>query len=218
MPTEHTGFSIIQAFMNFSDLGAEWVMWLMVGLGFLMIVITVERLRLYLTTRIDAPALARGLVEALDAGDMDKARKLVSAGKAMEERVVADALEAMPRGVFVVEQLLASSVARERLRYDRFLSLLGTVGNNAPFVGLFGTVIGIILAFKQLGANPKGGLEVVGPAIAEALVATAVGLLVAIPCVAIFNFFKNMLKERVNNTEFLSRIVLASAHRRDGSK
>jgi biopolymer transport protein ExbB/TolQ len=218
MPPEQNGFSIIQAFMNFSDLGAEWVMWLMVGLGFLMIVITVERLRLYLTTRVDAPALARGLVEALDAGDLDKARKLVSAGKAMEERVVADALEALPRGVFVVEQLLASSVARERLRYDRFLSLLGTVGNNAPFVGLFGTVIGIILAFKQLGANPKGGLEVVGPAIAEALVATAVGLLVAIPCVALFNFFKNMLKERVSNTEFLSRIVLASAHRRDGSK
>jgi biopolymer transport protein ExbB/TolQ len=218
MPAEQHGFSIIQAFLNFSDLGAEWVMWLMVALGFMMIAICVERLRLYVTTRIDAPSLARGLVESLDAGDVAKAKALVSAGRAMEERVVADAVEALPRGVFAVEQLMASSLARERMRYDRFLSILGTVGNNAPFVGLFGTVIGIILAFKQLGANPKGGLEVVGPAIAEALVATAVGLLVAIPSVAAYNSFKASLKERVNNTEFLSRIVLASAHRREGSK
>lgn len=218
MSEAQNGFSIIQAFLNFSDLGAEWVMWLMVGLGFMMIVITVERLRLFMTTRVDAPALARGLVEALDARDHEKARKLVSAGRGMEERVVADAIEALPRGVFAVEQLMASSLARERQRYDRYLSLLGTVGNNAPFVGLFGTVIGIILAFKQLGANPKGGLEIVGPAIAEALVATAVGLVVAIPCVALFNMFKAMLKERVNNTEFLSRIVLASANRTDGGK
>jgi len=218
MPAEKPGFSIIQAFLNFSDLGAEWVMWLMVALGFMMIVICTERLRLYATTRIDAPSLARGLVESLDAGDLARARALVGRGRAMEERVVADAVEALPRGVFAVEQLMASSLARERMRYDRFLSILGTVGNNAPFVGLFGTVIGIILAFKQLGANPKGGLEVVGPAIAEALVATAVGLLVAIPSVAAYNSFKAALKERVSNTEFLTRIVLASAHRREGSK
>lgn len=215
MPTETSGFSIIKAFLNFADLGAEWVMWLMVGLGFLMIVVSIERLRLYLTTRIDAPDLARKLVEHLDADRLDEAKKLVASGHGMEERVVADALEALPRGVFAVEQLMASSLARERLRYDRYLAMLGTVGNNAPFVGLFGTVIGIILAFKQLGANPKGGLEVVGPAIAEALVATAVGLLVAIPAVAVFNAFKGMLRERVSNTEFLSRIVLASASRRE---
>ena len=218
MPTEQSGFSIIKAFLNFADLGAEWVMWLMVALGFVMIVITIERLRLYLTTRVNAPDIARKLVEYLDSGQIDKARQLVASGRAMEERVVSDALEALPRGVFAVEQLMASSVARERQRYDRYLTILGTVGNNAPFVGLFGTVIGIILAFKQLGANPKGGLEVVGPAIAEALVATAVGLLVAIPSVALFNFFKGMLKERVSNTEFLSRIVLASANRREEGK
>ena len=85
----------------------------------------------------------------------------------------------------------------------------GTVGNNAPFIGLLGTVIGIIVAFRELGANPKGGLEVVGPGIAEALVATAVGLLVAIPAVVIFNVLKGQVKTRVGNTDFLGRIVMA---------
>ena len=70
-------------------------------------------------------------------------------------------------------------------------------------------MIGIIIAFKELGANPKGGLEVIGPAISEALVATAVGLMVAIPAVVIFNNFKSALRIRVSNSDFLGRILLA---------
>jgi biopolymer transport protein ExbB/TolQ len=184
-------------------------MWLMIVLGFVVVVLFVERLRLYLKTQVDAPAMARDLVRLLADKKVDEAKKRFARGSAMEERVLADALEVYDRGSLVVEQTMMSSLARERQRYDRFLSYFGTVGNNAPFIGLFGTVIGVILAFKELGRNPKGGLEVVGPSIAEALVATAVGLLVAIPAVVIFNWCKNTVKGRVGNTDFLSRIVLA---------
>lgn len=211
MESKSDGFSIIDAFLSLADLGAEWVMWLMLGLGFILIVLSVERLRLYMTTRIDAPALGRELVMLLDEGNIEAARKTVERGAGMEERVLADALGVFNRGPAVVEQILMSSLARERQRYDRFLSYFGTVGNNTPFIGLFGTVIGIILAFKALGLNPAGGLEVVGPAIAEALVATAVGLLVAIPAVAIYNYFKGTVKSRVSNTDFLGRIIIAHA-------
>lgn len=212
------GFSIIGAFLNFADLGAEWVMWLMLALGFLLIVLAIERLRLFVRTRVDAPAMGRALVQALDAGDLEKARALFRAGAAMEERVLADALEAYDRGPHVVAEIMKSAMARERQRYGRFLSYFGTVGNNAPFIGLFGTVIGIIVAFKELGANPKGGLEVVGPGIAEALVATAVGLLVAIPAVVLFNVFKGMVRDRVGNTDFLGSIVLAHLNRTRGGE
>lgn len=205
------GFSLIDAFLQFSSLGAEWVMWLMVALGFVLMVLVFERLRLYWTTRVDAPGIGRGLVESLSTGDLDTARGLVARGRAMEERVIADALEAWERGPAVVEQVMASSTERERQRFDRFLGYMGTLGNNAPFIGLFGTVIGIIVSFKELAANPKGGLEVVGPGIAEALVATAVGLLIAIPAVVAFNTFKGTVKERLGNTDFLGRIVLAQA-------
>jgi len=203
------GFSIITAFLHFAEFGAEWVMWLMIALGFVVVVLFVERFRLYLKTRVNAPDLGRRLVLLLDQQKVDEARKTFERGEAMEERVLADALAVYERGGLVVEQTMLSSLARERQRYDRFLSYFGTVGNNAPFIGLFGTVIGVILAFKELGRNPKGGLEVVGPAIAEALVATAVGLLVAIPAVVIFNWCKNTVKARVSNTDFLARIVLA---------
>ncbi len=203
------GFSVIDAFLRFANLGAEWVMWLLVALGLARAVLVLERLRLYLTTRIDTPSVGRSLVERLEADDLDGARALVARGRAMEERVLADALEVYGQGAAVVEQIIASAVERERQRFDRFLGFMGTLGSNAPFVGLLGTVVGIIVAFQQLAQNPKGGLEVVGPGIAEALVATAVGLLVAIPAVVAFNSFKGTVRERLGNTDLLGRIVLA---------
>jgi biopolymer transport protein ExbB len=206
-------FSLIDAFLNFASLGPEWVMWLLVALGFVLLVIVLERTRLYAATRVDAPDIARRMVPLLAEGRVDEARRLVARGKAMEERVIADALDAWPQGPVVVEQIIDSAVAREQQRYDRFLGFLGTLGNNAPFVGLFGTVVGIIVSFQDLAANPKGGIEVVGPGIAEALVATAVGLLVAIPAVVAFNSFKGTVKTRLGNSRFLGGIVLATINR-----
>jgi biopolymer transport protein ExbB len=97
-------------------------------------------------------------------------------------------------------------VARERPRYERSLSFLGTLGNNAPFVGLFGTVLGIIKAFNDLGqASAKGATiqETVMTGISEALVATAVGLAVAIPAVVAFNGFSRWLKTLTSRTQSL---------------
>jgi len=139
----------------------------------------------------------------------------VSRAKSMEERVLCDALSMYNGGAAAVEEIAMASIIREKQRYERAISILGTVGSNAPFIGLLGTVIGVILAFAELGRNPKGGLEVVGPGISEALVATAVGLLVAIPAVVLFNWFKALLKKRLNDTDFLCRLVIAQLKRTD---
>ena len=97
----------------------------------------------------------------------------------------------------------------ERQFLDRGLVVLGTLGNNAPFIGLFGTVLGIIMAFNDLAANPDGGPSVVMAGISEALVATAVGLLVAIPAVIAFNGFNRMIKRRMANAEAIKKLVLS---------
>lgn len=210
------GFSIIKAFENFAELGAEWVMWLMIFLGLGMIMLAVERFLLFSKTKVDAPAIARELVELLNLNQASEAKARLTNGIAMEQRVLSDGLLQYHRGAVYVEQIMLSTLARERQRYNRYLSYFGTIGNNTPFIGLFGTVIGIILAFKKLGENPKGGLEVIGPLISEALVATAVGLFVAIPAVVIFNWFKSEVKERVSNTDFLMRIVMAHLGQNNG--
>jgi biopolymer transport protein ExbB/TolQ len=211
-----SGLSLIEMFTKLAGYGAEWVMWLLLGLAALGVIIAFERLYLFLSTRLDVTATARKLITYLDRGDIEQARALVKSGKAMEERVVADALSMYERGPDSVQEVAAASMIRERQRYERSLQFLGTVGSNGPFIGLLGTVIGVILSFAELGRNPKGGLEVVGPGISEALVATAVGLLVAIPAVISFNWFKGLLKSRVGNADFLVRLVVAQLKRVDG--
>lgn len=211
------GLSLIQTFLRLAQLGAEWVMWLLLIMGFIAAMLVFERLYLYMSTSVDVTRLARRLLALLREGRLDQARELVTKGRALEERVISDALSLYEDGADAVEELVQASMIRERQRYERSLSYLGTVGSNAPFIGLLGTVIGVILAFAELGRNPKGGLEVVGPGISEALVATAVGLLVAIPSLISFNWTKGLLKKRLGNADFLARIIVTELKRKGGA-
>src|SRR3954452_18579767 len=91
------------------------------------------------------------------------------------------------------EHALEAAVDRERQRVGLTLKgqlwSLGTIGAIAPFIGLFGTVWGILRAFEQIGATHQAGIDVVGPGIAEALVTTAAGIVVAIEAMVIYNYF-----------------------------
>jgi len=108
-----------------------------------------------------------------------------------------------------LEELLASKRLEERMKLEKFLSILGTLGNIAPFIGLFGTVVGIIKAFRDLALSGGGGPSVVARGIAEALVATAGGLLVAIPAVVIYNYFMRRVKSIAADMEVASsRLVV----------
>src|SRR5207302_7410165 len=105
--------------------------------------------------------------------------------------------------------LLASASLSERQRLEQRLLVLGTLGANAPFVGLFGTVLGVIKAFHDL-SQASAGPEVVMQGLSEALIATAVGLFVAIPCVVAYNFFSKNVKDLLGGTESLGRYLMAN--------
>lgn len=188
---------------------AEWVLWLLAILSVLSIGLMLERLVYFFTHRLDdSEALAQRLAQ----GDFAGAVKAIEGRRGMEAAVIRDAVAASHLGADSVEQVIAQAVARERPRYERFLSFLGTLGNNAPFVGLFGTVLGIIKAFHDLGQmNAKGAAiqQTVMAGISEALVATAVGLAVAIPAVVAFNAFGRWLKTIVARTNTLGHAMVA---------
>ncbi len=99
------------------------------------------------------------------------------------------------RGIDNVERALNRACTSETTKLESALGFLATTGSASPFIGLFGTVWGIMTAFRGIGARGSATLAVVAPGISEALVATAAGLAAAIPAVIFYNFFQNRIKK-----------------------
>ena len=105
---------------------------------------------------------------------------------------------------------MAKAVRQQRKKFEAGLLFLGTLGNNAPFIGLFGTVLGVIQAFHQLGEGQnKAAMGNVMSGIAEALIATGVGLVVAIPAVVAFNVAQKRIGEIEGNVASIGKQLLA---------
>jgi biopolymer transport protein ExbB len=201
-----------------TNFGAAWVMWLLLALSVVSVAIMLERGWFYYSLRDDLAVLARSFGDYLRRGEVAEARRLLENSPSAEAAVVVAGLVEAERGPQAAEEAMAGAAALQRMKLEKRLVYLGTLGNNAPFVGLLGTVIGIVQAFDELGKAAKMQTaqtastiapQAVMTSIAEALVATAIGLLVAIPAVAAYNAFQRVTKSTLANTEVLSRILLA---------
>ena len=145
-------------------------------------------------------------VLVLEQNEVDKAAALLDGHGSLEAGVLRRALVRLDGGADALADSIASETARLRKDLERGMNLLGTLGNNAPFIGLFGTVIGVIVAFHQLaGGSDKGAMGSVMGGIAEALVATGVGLFVAIPAVVAYNVVQKKVGDVEGNIEVLAR-------------
>ncbi len=198
----------INAALNaFTSLGARWVLWLLAGLSVAGVAVIIERAVFLLASRDDVSRLQKELRSLLSRGELDQARHRLEESPCFEARVAAAGLNA--DGAGSAEERMVGESQLSKLRMERNLAYLGTLGSNAPFVGLLGTVIGIIGAFHEL----SGGVGQVSAGlmseIGEALVATAVGLIVALPAVAFFNLFQRVIATRVGRADALGREVLA---------
>ncbi|HEY0710496.1 MAG TPA: MotA/TolQ/ExbB proton channel family protein, partial [Polyangia bacterium] len=153
--------SITERLLAFTLLGSEWVLWLLIALSVLSIAVMVERFLSLPGGGRDLEELSRSVQEALGTGDVAGARRVLGAPATPEARVGLVGLNEMARGREAAAEAMASAKSRERLAMERRLGILGTLGNNAPFIGLFGTVLGIIKAFADLSRNAGGGANVV---------------------------------------------------------
>lgn len=189
--------------------GAGWVMWFLLALSVLVVAIAIERALVLFWRQDSVSDLRRNVASALGRGDLVAARGHVISSRTFEARVLAAGLGAVPRGLAAVEERLASEAQMTRLVLERRLAVLGTVGSNAPFIGLLGTVIGIIRAFHALDASGGQVSTALMSEIGEALTATAIGLFVALPAVALFNFFQRQISTRVARSEALGREMLS---------
>ncbi len=202
--------------MSLAVAGGDWVIVVLALASIAAVAAIYDRFQLLGAEAAALAGLRRPLLAALEADDLDAARRAIDARPGSAARALAEALENLSRGPEAAGEHLAAALSDERRRLERRLLLLGTLGNNAPFIGLFGTVLGVIKAFHDL-ATSGAGPEVVMAGLSEALVATAVGLLVALPCVFSYNALQKRVRDLIGETEALGRrlsSVRAEAARR----
>ena len=176
--------AIMGVFKLVAFAGGEWAIWVLVALSVVAMATALERAAFF---------LRQGVLLRSQAGKFEKALLAAGAGSG----------DAMPPGApFFARRLAgldparsAASRIQDRLALEERLVVLGSLGSLSPFIGLFGTVLGIIKAFQDLGEVGAGHPEIVMQGIAEALIATALGILVAILCVASYNWFNRRIKE-----------------------
>jgi biopolymer transport protein ExbB len=204
-----------QSFLGILKSGSA-AMWIIAACSVVALAVAVERAIALWGFSGKARTLADAVTRALYRGDLEDARaQCERSGSPAAEVFLAALVTASPRPgprPPTTPERVAAAVERERaqanLKLRRNLWVLGTVGAVAPFIGLFGTVVGIMHAFRQMALAGQGGFAVVAAGISEALVTTAGGIAVAIEAVVIYNFFnvhvgKLALQLRLLTEEFL---------------
>lgn len=198
-----------EALLSFALGGAEWVLWLLVALSVACLAVTIERAIGAVIHHTPTQPLHQALSEFSRTRDLKALLQKLDTLRGGEARVLMAGASRFEQGIDSVEEGLQAATTRERMRMERMLAILGTTGSNAPFIGLFGTVLGIIKAFHDLAENQAEAASAVMAGISEALVATAIGLMVAIPAVMLYNIFQRYNKRTLGNIDALAHVLLA---------
>lgn len=189
--------------------GSEWILYLLILLSVLTLAIALERFFYLRKSRVDFRELITWFSSSIEQGKQAELELRCRAKQAPEHALILESLKYSDAAQNSLDHRLKLLIHGAKQDMDKNILFLGTVGSNAPFIGLLGTVFGVIEAFHQLAVTGAGGSSAVMAGISEALVATGVGLIVAIPAVVLFNAFQRVIKTRVANLEALRDLVLS---------
>jgi biopolymer transport protein ExbB/TolQ len=201
-----------KAFVEFAQLGADWVLLLLIGLSVISVGVMIDRFLWFRGRDTDTERVNRELRGAFERDELERLEAKYKDDPAIAVQVALRGLAERDRGPEAVGEAMHGERARWRRSADKHLIILGTLGNNVPFVGLFGTVLGVMSAFVELKSNTAEAQAHTLDLIAEALAATAVGLMVAIPAVIAYNYFTRRLKLVLGGADECAHQVLALVH------
>lgn len=203
-----------KAFVDFAQLGADWVLWLLIALSILSVGVMIDRFLWFRQRDADTDRFNRELRGAFERDEIERVITKYKEDPSIPVQVGLRGLAERGKGPAAVAEAMHGERARWRRAGDRHLIILGTLGNNVPFIGLFGTVLGVMDAFLLLSSKTASAEKDTLDAIAEALSATAVGLMVAIPAVIAFNYFTRRLKVALGGADEVAHQVLSLVHGR----
>lgn len=202
-----------ELFKQLALAGDVWVLWTLIAASVLSFGVILERWWAFRKNRLDFPRFLDDWARRVEKKDVAGAKQVAQQAVGLEARVALAGLENFSKGPASVEEAMTSRLMLERAALEKHLIILGSLGNNAPFVGLFGTVLGIITAFNDLAVSGQSGVSAVMAGISSALVATALGIFVAVPAVIANNAFHTRLKRLTTNAQSL--IHMAQVYLRD---
>jgi biopolymer transport protein ExbB/TolQ len=200
------------SFVSFAQLGASWVLWLLIALSVVSIGVMIDRALWFRGRDVDVERFNRELRGAFERGELEHLQNKYKEVPAVAVQIALRGLAERDRGPDAVAESMQGERVRWRGAADRHLIILGTLGNNVPFVGLFGTVLGVINAFEHLRVKSEAATDKTLDLVAEALAATAFGLLVAIPAVIAFNYFNRRMRTLFGAVDETAHTVLALVH------
>jgi biopolymer transport protein ExbB len=171
-----------------------WDMWILLALSIIVVAIVIERLVFFASQHGDTKGLLRQIAQRIEADDLDGAIKVCRSNKGMLPLILEFGLRRGDKNRADITDALSIALMEHLNSLERNLSIIGTIAVIAPFVGLAGTVLGIIRAFQDIALKGNSTPAVVAGGVSEALLTTFGGLVVAIVAVIFFNYFKSRIK------------------------
>ena len=201
--------------MRLADRGGGWVLIVLIILSIVSIGVIIEKAILYYRFQRETKKLWSLMKSHLEEKGLDGAMDILTQTKSPVAQIISHQLSSLNSGPEAASEAMEAEKIMVKMNIEKHLALLGTLGANAPFIGLFGTVLGIVHSFKGLATSQQGGVMT---GISEALVATAVGLWVAIPAAIFFNFFKKRSNDMMAYVDAISHLILKSYHMEKAKK
>jgi biopolymer transport protein ExbB/TolQ len=191
--------------------GSTWVLLLLVILSILSIALIIEKSILYARWVRETRRLWEEMKKSFEGETPSEIENILQHNTTPITRIIRAGLRYLPEKEAMMEAIEAEKVI-VHMEMEKRLAFLGTLGTNAPFIGLFGTVLGVIHAFKDLAITGSGGGSVMS-GISEALVATGVGLWVAIPAAIFYNIFKKKSNDMMVYADSISHLMVGNFHK-----
>jgi len=198
-----------------AQIADQVILWILIVLSIVSLGMILERFFYLRRTSKESLEVRAKLKAALQTHSVDDIEAIPRNPDTVEGRALGYAMKHIKdSGSKGLEEAFNSYALMERPDLERFLNFLATVGSNAPYIGLLGTVLGIMKAFNDLAQSTEAGQQTVMAGISLALVATAAGLFVAIPAVVSYNYFQRQVRSTLQNLEAVKELCLAYAKKK----
>ncbi|MGB5158267.1 MotA/TolQ/ExbB proton channel family protein [Desulfobacterium sp. N47] len=200
--------NLTQILMDIAIGGSTWILMLLIVLSILSIALIIEKSILYTRWLRETKRLWEEVKKYFESNSSSEMENILQQSNTPITRIIRAGLGSLTEKESMMEAIEAEKIIT-RMEIERRLAFLGTLGTNAPFIGLFGTVLGIIHTFKDLAISGQGGTSVIS-GISEALIATGVGLWVAIPSAVFYNIFKKKSSDMMVYADSIAHFMIGN--------